>query len=99
MDAKTDTNQEKTEARIDVNNEKFEVLQGTLVFQMKTVSTQEEIKAKIVIHQEKMKATIDSIWSELGRPSNIGWKTSCCLSTKGCRTSARNSPRRLMKHR
>jgi hypothetical protein len=34
MDAKIDVNQEKTKARIYANNEKFEVLRGTLVSRM-----------------------------------------------------------------
>jgi hypothetical protein len=43
------------EARIEANNEKFEVFQGTVVFQMyihqaRTVSIQEEMKGKVDIH-------------------------------------------------
>lgn len=46
MNAKTGTNQEMMEARIDTNNEKFEVLQDILIslmdiHQARTVSTQE----------------------------------------------------------
>jgi hypothetical protein len=52
------------------NNEKFEVLQGIFVsrmdiYQVRTVSIQEDMKAKMDIHQEKMEAAIHSIWSEL----------------------------------
>jgi hypothetical protein len=52
MDANIDANQEKMVARIDANNEKFEVLRGTLaswmhIDQARTVSSQEEIKAKM----------------------------------------------------
>jgi uncharacterized membrane-anchored protein YjiN (DUF445 family) len=70
-DAKIDANKDEMEGRIDANNEKSEVLQGTLVswmdvHQARTMSTKEEIKAKVDIQQEKMEAAIHSIWSELG---------------------------------
>jgi hypothetical protein len=53
--AKMDANQERTEAKIEANNEKFEVLRGTLVSwmdidQARTVSIQEDMKAKMDIH-------------------------------------------------
>jgi hypothetical protein len=54
------------EARISANNEKFEFLRGTLISQMdihktETLSTQEEMKAKMEILQEKMVAIIHFI--------------------------------------
>jgi hypothetical protein len=63
MDAKIDSNQQKMEARIEANNETFEVLRGILVFRMnihqnRTISTQEDMKAK-------MEAAMHTIRSEL----------------------------------
>jgi hypothetical protein len=60
----------RLEARIDADNEKFEVLQGAPISQMdihqtRTMSIQEEMKAKMDVHQEKVEATIHSIRSEL----------------------------------
>jgi hypothetical protein len=57
------------EARIDMNNEKLEVLRDSLVswldiHQARTMSTR-EMRAKMAIHQEKMEATIHSIQSKL----------------------------------
>jgi hypothetical protein len=56
----------KIKGKIDTNNEKFEVLQGTLISQMdihqaRTQSTQEDTKAKIHIHQEKMDAWLEEM--------------------------------------
>jgi hypothetical protein len=70
MLAKIDANQKKMEGRIHANNEKFEVLRGSLVSRMdihqaRTVSTQEEMKAKMDIHQEKVETTIHSVRSQL----------------------------------
>jgi hypothetical protein len=57
------------EANTDANNEKFEVLRGTLVsrldiYQATIDFTQEKIKVKTDIHEEKMEAAIHFIWSE-----------------------------------
>jgi hypothetical protein len=54
------------EARTHANKEKFEVLKGTLVSSMvihrtRTMFTQEEIKAKLDIHQKKMETATHSI--------------------------------------
>jgi hypothetical protein len=56
------------EVRIDAGNEKFEVSQGTLVswmdnYQARTMSTQEEMEARMGIHQEKMEAAVHSMRS------------------------------------
>jgi hypothetical protein len=69
MDAKIDGSQEKIEARIDANNENFEVLWGTLFswmdnHQARTVSIQQGTEARIGIHQEMMEAAVRSICSE-----------------------------------
>jgi hypothetical protein len=53
-------------AEIRANNEKFEVFHDTLAFwmnihQVRTESTQEQIKAKMDIHQEKMEVAIHCI--------------------------------------
>jgi hypothetical protein len=55
MDSKIDANQEEMEAGIDANNKKFEVQPDAVIFlmdipQARTVSTQEEMKAKTDIH-------------------------------------------------
>jgi hypothetical protein len=68
--AKIDANQKKMKTRINVNNEKFEVLRGNLVSRMdihpaRRVLTQEETKVRMDTHQEKVKATIHSIRSDL----------------------------------
>jgi hypothetical protein len=57
------------EARIDANNDNSEVLRDTFIswmdiHQARTMSTQEEMKAKMDTHQEKMEAAIQSIWSD-----------------------------------
>jgi hypothetical protein len=70
LEAMIQNNQEKMVAKIEANNEKFEVLQSPLVSQMdihqaRTEPTPEEIKAKMDIHQGKMEAAVHSIWSEL----------------------------------
>jgi hypothetical protein len=90
MDAKMGTSLREMKTEIRANNEKFEVIQGTLIswmviHQARTESIQEEMKAKMDIHQEKMEAAIHSIQSELEETSNIGWNTSCLVSTKRCR--------------
>jgi hypothetical protein len=51
-----EANHEKRDAKIDANNEKFEALRGTPISRMdihqpRTESTQEEMKAKMDIHQ------------------------------------------------
>jgi hypothetical protein len=53
MDAKIAAIHEKVEARLDVNNEKFDVLRGTLVSQM------DIHQARILSNQEEMKAKMD----------------------------------------
>jgi hypothetical protein len=52
------------------NGEKFQVLRGTLISlmdirQARTESTQDEMKAKMDIHQEKMEVAIQSNWFEV----------------------------------
>jgi hypothetical protein len=64
MDAKR-RHQEKTEARINANNEKFEVLRGTLVSRMdthqaRTKAIQEEIMSKMDAHQERMETSMNA---------------------------------------
>jgi UDP-3-O-acyl-N-acetylglucosamine deacetylase len=71
-------NQEKKDAKIGTNNEKFEVLPGTLIswmdiYQARTVSTQEEMKAMMDIYQGKMEATIHFIWTELEETDNTSY--------------------------
>jgi predicted KAP-like P-loop ATPase len=58
------------EARIDASNEKSEVPRRTLFvrtdsLQARTKCSQEEVKAKMDMHQEKMEAAIHSNRSEL----------------------------------
>jgi chaperonin cofactor prefoldin len=58
-------NQEKMEAVIVANNEKFEVFQTTLVsqtdiHQARTEAIQEEIIAKMDTHQERMGANVNA---------------------------------------
>jgi hypothetical protein len=71
IEAKADANLEGLEAKMYSHHDKFEVLQDTLIsrmdiiYQAKTQSTQEEMKAKIHIHQVKMEPPIHSIQFEL----------------------------------
>jgi hypothetical protein len=88
------------EARKDANNEMSKDLRGTLVSQMdihqaRTESTQEEMEDKMYIQQEKMEATIHSIRYEL--EETIKHRVEDVLACVDA--SARNRPRRLMKHR
>jgi hypothetical protein len=83
------------EARVDANNEKSEVLRGTLfswmdIHQSRTTSTQEEMKAKMDTHQEKMKAAVHSIRSELEQTIKHQVEDVLYVSSKRRRASARN---------
>jgi hypothetical protein len=80
--------------RIDANNQNLEVHRGTLVsgmhiHQARTVSTREEMKAKMNIHQEKMKVAIHSVRSSCKRPSNFG----CNMFYSALNNSRGNSAR------
>jgi DNA replicative helicase MCM subunit Mcm2 (Cdc46/Mcm family) len=82
------------QAEIKTNNDKFEVNQSTLVsrldiYQARTLTTQAEMKAKTYIKRGQRPQYTPSgpSWR---RPSNIGRKTSCHVSNKGRRASARN---------
>jgi hypothetical protein len=67
LQAKIGTNQEKIEAEIKANNEKFEVLQST------TESIQEEIIAKMDIHQERIGSQCECLAKrDSGLPSHDG---------------------------
>jgi hypothetical protein len=89
MKAKADANLREMKGKIKPNNEKFEVLRGTLVswmdiHQARTESTQEEMKAKIDIRQKKMEAAIHSIWS--GLEETIKCRVEDALSCVGRKT-------------
>jgi hypothetical protein len=90
------------EAKTDTNNEKFEVLRGTLispmdVHQARSETTQEEMKAKMDIHQEKLEASIHSIWSRETIKHRVEYVLSCVHQKTQC--LCKELPRRLMKHR
>jgi hypothetical protein len=81
---------ERLEVKTEANNEKFEVLRSTLVLRMdihqpRTVSTQEEMKSTMDIHQEKMEAAIRTL-----RRSELQETIKHRVSTKRRRVSARN---------
>jgi hypothetical protein len=58
----------KPKVKMDSHHKKFKVLRGILISQMdipqaRTEPTQEKMKSKMDIHQEKMEATVHSIRS------------------------------------
>jgi hypothetical protein len=65
MTARLEASLQNMKAKIKANNEKFEVLQGTLVswmdiHQASTEAIPEEITAKMDAHQERMEASMDA---------------------------------------
>jgi hypothetical protein len=91
LEAVIQNKEENMEVRIDSNNEESEV-RGTLVsrldvHQARTEPAPDEVKARMDMHEETRRGP--------RRPSGIGRKTSCRVSTERRRASARNSPRRL----
>jgi hypothetical protein len=75
------------EAKIEANNEKFEVHRGTLVSRMdanqaRTKATEEDIEAKTDAHQERMEAKMDVRLGEMK-----AWRkerTACQSVTEAC---------------
>jgi hypothetical protein len=59
------------------------------IHQPRTMASQEEMKAKMDIHQEKMEDAVRSIQFELEETMKR-WKTSCHVSTKRRRFSTGN---------
>jgi hypothetical protein len=67
------------------------------IHQARPESTQEETKAKMNIHQEKMEAAIHSTQSELDEAIKHWMEDILLYIDLKTQVSARNSPRRLMK--
>jgi hypothetical protein len=89
MEAETESEIQTIQEEMDAYQEILDDGQEETGAQMDSLASwinvnQENLKAKMDIHQKKMEATIHSIRLELERPPNIRWKTSCRVSTKRC---------------